>query len=104
MSTRVRYVGPPDQQNRDVGAETGEGDLLEPGAVYELSDELAERLIASSVHFKPARSVTRAELNARAAELGIENAAELPNMDAVAAAIRAAEIAADEAVDAENGG
>jgi hypothetical protein len=52
----VIYDGPAGVVNRDVGAETGEGDLLEPGRRYRVSDVLADRLVASSVHW---RRVTR---------------------------------------------
>lgn len=44
MATAMRYVGPEGQVNRDVGADTGEGDELTPGHVYEVSADLADRL------------------------------------------------------------
>lgn len=58
---RVRYTGAPGAVNRDVGAETGAGDLLEPGRIYDVSDELAGRLVASCVFWRPAGRKRAAE-------------------------------------------
>jgi hypothetical protein len=57
--TKVIWNGPEGFANRDVGAETGEGDLLEPGAVYEVSQELAERLLESSEQWAPVTDYDR---------------------------------------------
>lgn len=48
MGTKVIYDGPEGQANHEVGVATGAGDLLEPGAVYEVDAELADRLVRSS--------------------------------------------------------
>ena len=45
--TLVRYVGPDGQANREIGLATGSGDLLEPGAVYDVPAELAHRLVGA---------------------------------------------------------
>lgn len=46
--SKVRYIGGEGTVNRDVGEATGRGDVLEPGAVYDLPAELARSLVASS--------------------------------------------------------
>lgn len=45
---RVRYVGPDCGRNLDVARETGGSARMVPGRDYEVSDELASRLVASS--------------------------------------------------------
>lgn len=52
----VRFEGPQGQVCREVGEATGEGDVLEPGRVYELPDELADQLVASSQQWQKVRS------------------------------------------------
>lgn len=49
---RVKYVGPAGAVNRDVGRETGEGDLLEPGREYDVPQELVKRLVDGSPHWQ----------------------------------------------------
>lgn len=44
-TVKVRYVGAEACVNRDVGAATGEGDLLVPGKEYEVPRELAGALV-----------------------------------------------------------
>jgi len=50
---KVRYNGLGGQVNRLIGAETGEGDLLVEGRVYDLSDELGISLVLSDANFEP---------------------------------------------------
>lgn len=44
---RLRYVGS-GGASREIGAATGEGDILVNGAVYTLPADVAERALASS--------------------------------------------------------
>ncbi len=53
MATRVKYVGPEPAVNRDVGRETGGGDLLKHGKVYEVSAELADSLLEGAMWERP---------------------------------------------------
>lgn len=52
---KVTYNGPDGQVNYEVGIETGAPELT-PGATYDLSNELAERLLDSSAWFKATTS------------------------------------------------
>lgn len=68
---KVRYLGPSGAVNRDVGAESGRGDVMHYRAEYEVSERLAKRLLASSadwtvVEEKPATD--KDEAPAKAAE------------------------------------
>jgi hypothetical protein len=47
----VKYIGPAGQMNYEV-AEALEGEAVEEGKSYELPEDLAERLIASSPHWE----------------------------------------------------
>lgn len=89
MATAMRYVGPDGQVNRDVGAETGEGDELEPGQVYEVSAELADRLANTAMweRVKDFDQLPLRELRKLAAERGVEGASRM-DKDAVVAALR----------------
>jgi hypothetical protein len=49
---KVRYLGPSGAVNRDVGAESGRGDVMHYRAEYEVSEQLAKRLVASSADWK----------------------------------------------------
>ena len=62
---KVRYNGLGGQVNRRIGAETGEGDLLVEGKVYDLSDELGISLVLSDANFEP---------NGKAAEKLVDDA------------------------------
>lgn len=46
---KVRWTGESGAVNRDVGAETGTGDVLENGATFVVSKELGESLVSSHV-------------------------------------------------------
>lgn len=48
---KIKFTGPEGQINYEIGRETGEGDVLEPGKSYEVSDKLAKSLAASSSAF-----------------------------------------------------
>jgi hypothetical protein len=95
---QVRWDGPSGSVNRDVGAETGEGDVLEHGCVYELSDELAESLVRHDASWHYAEDdemsqltlLKRNDLEKVAADAGVENPGRFPNKLALAAAIVAA--------------
>lgn len=52
----VKFEGPSGQVSREVGQATGEGDMLEPGRVYELPDELVDRLCGSSQAWRRVRA------------------------------------------------
>lgn len=52
---RVQYSGPAGQVNYEVGIEVGNPEL-EPGAEYDLSDDLAARLLDSSAWFAPIKT------------------------------------------------
>lgn len=62
---KVLYSGPEGQANPEVGRATGGGDLLEPGTVYDVPAELADRLtgtkneddehVGGSVHWERVR-------------------------------------------------
>lgn len=92
---RVRWDGAAGAVNRDVGAETGEGDVLEQGQVVEVSEGLGENLVRYSAdwHFADGDPLAelivqkREELNAIAAELGIEDPSGYPNKPSLARAI-----------------
>jgi hypothetical protein len=47
---RVKFSGPAGQVNYEVGMEVGNPEL-EPGAIYDVSKELAARLLDSSAFF-----------------------------------------------------
>lgn len=87
MATAMRYVGPDGQVNRDVGAETGEGDELTPGHVYEVSAELADRLANTAMweRVKDFDELPLRELRKLAAERGIEGASGMGKDDVVKA-------------------
>jgi hypothetical protein len=65
---RVRYIGAEGLTSPEVGAATGQGDLLVPGMEYEVPASFAERLLASSPLFElvsnRGRTVTVAPANA----------------------------------------
>jgi hypothetical protein len=50
---KLRFNGPDGQVSREVGAETGNGDVLEPGSEITVSTKLGERLLASSSQWEP---------------------------------------------------
>ena len=88
MATSVRYDGPAGQANHDVGRATGGGDLLEPGAVYDLPAELAERLVESSAWWSRVDSFEElnvAQLRQLAAERQIERRSKMTRDELVAA-------------------
>lgn len=78
---KVRWNGVTGAVCREVGAETGLGDVLEHDAVYEVSDELAEQLLASGANWAPADdsvrsqllTLKREDLERLASDAGIEN-------------------------------
>lgn len=49
---RIKFNGNDPALNIDLGREVGEGDLLEPGKSYDVSDKLGKRLVASSSQFE----------------------------------------------------
>lgn len=51
-ATRIRFIGTEVLTSHEVGAVTGEGDLLVPGVEYEVPAEFAEHLLATSPHFE----------------------------------------------------
>lgn len=92
---KVRYDGPSGNVNRDVGAETGQGDVLEHGCVYDVSDELGEALVSYDASWHDAAGdaigelteLTRDELNAKAEKAEITAPERFPNKRALAAEI-----------------
>lgn len=91
--TKIVYNGPPQQVCHELAEHTGGVAELEPGATFEVPDEFANRLLASSAQFAPfatARLKSRDELKTRAAELGLTLAGNASN-DAYAATIAEAE-------------
>jgi hypothetical protein len=46
----VKYIGPSGQVNYEVGIESGDPNLV-PEHVYDLADDLAERLVKSSKYW-----------------------------------------------------
>jgi signal transduction protein with GAF and PtsI domain len=90
MATSVKYVGPDGQANPEVGRETGEGDLLEHGRVYQVSAELADRLVESSVMWERVSDfddLNVKQLRSLAKERGVEGVSKL-DREALIAALR----------------
>lgn len=87
MATGMRYVGPEGQVNRDVGAETGEGDELVPGQVYDVSTDLADRLDNTAMweRVKDFDDLPLRELRKLAGERGIEGASKMDKPTVIAA-------------------
>jgi hypothetical protein len=91
----VRYDGPSGNVNRDVGAETGNGDVLEHGCVYDVSEQLGDTLLTYDANWTAAgddeigklAGKPRAELDKLAKAAGIDNAEAFPNRRALAAEI-----------------
>lgn len=97
MATAMRYVGPDGQVNRDVGAETGEGDELTPGHVYEVSAELADRLANTAMweRVKDFDDLPLKELRKLATERDVEGASKMDKA-AVIAALRGEDASSSE--------
>ncbi len=55
---QVKFNGPDDQVNYQVGMETG-SPWLEPGKVYEVSDKLGKSLVESSVMWDKAQEAPK---------------------------------------------
>ena len=52
----LKYVGPADMSSPDVQADTEGPAMLVPGETYELSESVAERLLASTDYFEKSGS------------------------------------------------
>lgn len=92
MATRLIWNGDSGVANRDVGAATGAGDLLEPGGVYSVPAELADQLLASSQDWARVTDydgLTLEQLRAAARDANIEGRSKL-NRDELIAALRGA--------------
>lgn len=89
---KLRYVGPEGQSNPEIGQETGDGDFLEAGKIYELSPELGERALASGEHFKRVRDydeLTEEQLQSIAAEHEIDGRSKMTKKQLVNAVRKA---------------
>lgn len=88
MSTSVRYSGPEGQANHEIGKATGEGDLLTPGNVYDVPEELADKLVDSSAWFERVQSfddLNQTQLRQLASERGITGASRMKSPELIAA-------------------
>ena len=106
MATAMRYVGPEGQVNRDVGRDTGEGDELTPGHVYEVSAELADRLAATAMweRVQDFDDLNVTQLRSLARERGVEGVSKLDKSQLIAALRGEDTAAADtDAADATGG-
>lgn len=84
----VIYKGPEGQANHEVGVLTGKGDMLEPGGVYELPLELANRLVNGDARWERVTDydeLTDKQLREIAAEEGIEGRSKLKRGQLIAA-------------------
>lgn len=62
----VVYEGSVPAVCRELGVETGDGDLVEPGRVYDVTYDLAERLVASGAGWRHAGFVEPPEVDVEA--------------------------------------
>lgn len=84
----IIYTGPEGQANHEVGVLTGKGDMLEPGSVYDLPRELANRLVNGDARWE--RVTDYDELNDKqlkeiAAEEEIEGRSKMKRAELIAA-------------------
>lgn len=87
MATKLTYVGPPDQMNRDVAAATGDG-RMNPGRTIEVDAELADLLTTSSDHYERVRSLddlSTKSLRELARDAGVPRYSRMGKEDLVAA-------------------
>lgn len=85
---KVIYNGPEGQANHEVGRASGKGDLLQPGEVYELPLELANRLANGDERWERVTdydSLTDKQLRDIAAEEQIEGRSKMKRGELVAA-------------------
>ena len=85
----MRYIGPEGQANHDVGLETGEGSLLEPNTVYEVSAELADKLARTALweRVQDFDDLNVTQLRSLAKERGVTGTSKL-DKDGLIAALR----------------
>ena len=84
----VIYNGPEGQANHEVGVAAGKGDMLQPGEVYDLPLELANRLVNSDTRWERVTNydeLTDKQLRDIAAEEEIEGRSKMKRAELIAA-------------------